>query len=216
MLLRHVTAPEGTFCVERVDGVVRRVLTPGRHRRPRRATYVHLPAVDQLLTLAVQRVPDADGVVVQASATVRWRIVDPVAHLAAAEEPADLVYLAAQLAVRDVVGATPTEELVRGRGTALDDAAVTAATAARVGDAGLEVRSVVVKDLLLPTQVREALAEQVTARLRGNARLEAARAEVAALRALSNGARLLAENPALARIRLVEAVPPGSTIEIGV
>ena len=58
-------------------------------------------------------------------------------------------------------------------------------------------------------------AELATARTRGQAKLEAARAETAALRSLANGAKLLDEHPALARQRLVEALPPGAKVKLG-
>ncbi|MDF9715718.1 slipin family protein [Nocardioides sp. ChNu-153] len=214
--VRHLTVPAGQVCVEHVDGAVRRLLEPGRYRRPRRATYTGVPTTEQLLTTATQRVPDADGVVVQATVTVRWRVVDAAVHVAAADEPTDLLYLAAQLAVRDVVGAATTDDLVRGRGPALDETALTEAARSRVADLGIEVRQVVLKDVVLPPEVREAYAAQLTARLQGQASLERARAEVASLRALANGARLLEEHPALARLRLVEAVPMGSSVRIEV
>ncbi|MGN0065450.1 MAG: hypothetical protein ACI379_14530 [Nocardioides sp.] len=51
-------------------------------------------------------------------------------------------------------------------------------------------------------------------RWRAKAKLEEARAETAALRSLANGAKVLADNPALARLRLVEALPPGTTLEL--
>ena len=77
------------------------------------------------------------------------------------------------------------------------------------------MREVVVKDVILPGDLRAAYAELVSARTRGQAQLEAARAETAALRSLANGAKLLDEHPALARLRLVQALPPGSTVELG-
>ena len=80
---------------------------------------------------------------------------------------------------------------------------------------GVEVWQVVVKDVILPPDLRSAYAELVTARARGQAQLEAARAETAALRSLANGAKLLDDHPALARLRLVQALPPGSTVELG-
>ena len=58
--------------------------------------------------------------------------------------------------------------------------------------------------------------ELVTARSRGLAQLEAARAETVALRSLANGARLLDEHPALARLRLVQAAPYGSRVVLAV
>jgi hypothetical protein len=74
----------------------------------------------------------------------------------------------------------------------------------------------VVKDVILPPELRSAYAELVTAKTRGQAQLEAARAETAALRSLANGAKLLDEHPALARLRLVQALPYGSTLELTV
>ncbi|GAA1436516.1 hypothetical protein GCM10009616_36540 [Microlunatus lacustris] len=79
---------------------------------------------------------------------------------------------------------------------------------------GLEIRAAVVKDVVLPAELRAAYAELVATRQRGLARLGAARAETAALRSLANGARLLEDHPALARLRVVEAAPPGSQVVI--
>ena len=90
------------------------------------------------------------------------------------------------------------------------------AAARRAGEpVGLDVREVVVKDVILPADLRSAYAELVSARTRGQAQLEAARAETAALRSLANGAKLLDEHPALARLRLVQALPPGSSVQLG-
>jgi hypothetical protein len=72
----------------------------------------------------------------------------------------------------------------------------------------------VVKDVILPPELRSAYAELVTSRTRGQAQLEAARAETAALRSLANGAKLLDEHPALARVRLVQALPYGATLKV--
>jgi hypothetical protein len=68
--------------------------------------------------------------------------------------------------------------------------------------------------VILPPELRSAYAELATARTRGQAKLEAARAETAALRSLANGAKLLDEHPALARQRLVEALPPGARVKL--
>ena len=72
--------------------------------------------------------------------------------------------------------------------------------------------TVVVKDVVLPAEIRSAAVDLITAKARGAARLEEARAETAALRALANAGRMLDGSPALARIRMIEAVPPGATI----
>jgi uncharacterized membrane protein YqiK len=74
------------------------------------------------------------------------------------------------------------------------------------------VLAVVVKDVLLPAELRAAFAEAVVVRRRGQAQLEAARAETAAMRSLANAAKLLDEHPALARLKLVQALPPGAKV----
>ena len=73
---------------------------------------------------------------------------------------------------------------------------------------------VVVKDVVLPGDLRAAYAELVIGRHRAQAQLEAARAETAALRSLANGAKLLDDHPSLAQLRLVQALPPGSRVEL--
>ncbi len=78
----------------------------------------------------------------------------------------------------------------------------------------MEVREVVVKDVVQPHELREAYNDVATGRQRALVELEAARAETAALRSLANGAKLLDDHAALARLRLVQALPFGSTVTL--
>jgi regulator of protease activity HflC (stomatin/prohibitin superfamily) len=161
--------------------------------------------------VAPQEVPAADGVPVRVSVVVRWAVGDPVAWLERSADPVGTVYLAAQVAVRDALAALSSDELAR-RSAVLPVGALTDAVGEVAATVGVEVREVVVKDVLLPGAVRAAAVDLVTARARGAAQLEAARAETAALRSLANGAKLLDAHPALARMRLVQAAPHGSTL----
>lgn len=213
ILFRSVTVPATGAAVEYVDGARTRVLTPGRHRSPRRATHVHVGLRERLDTVAPQEVLTADGVSVRVTAALRWAVADPVAFVERADDPLAVVYLAVQLALREALVHAEADAVVRRARLELD-ADLTAAARAAGGSVGIEVRAVVVKDVLLPVDLRAAYAELVTTRTRGQARLEAARAETAALRSLANGAKLLDDHPALARLRLVEALPPGSTVEL--
>ena len=196
-------------------GVLEQVLPAGRHRRLRGQRLVVLDLRERLLPMAPQEVLTSDGVSLRVSAVVRWSVGDPVAFAEVSDDPAATVYLAAQVALRDAL-ATLTADDVVGRGAALPAARITAATAEVAHRVGAEVAEVVVKDVIVPVELRAAAAELATARRRGEARLEAARAETAALRSLANGAKLLDAHPALARLRLVQAAPPGTRIVIGV
>lgn len=209
----HVTLEERVL--EYVDGAFTRELGPGRHRRRarRRAHYRRVRLPEQVETLAPQEVPTADGVGVRVSLALRWAVGDARRFVEVAEDPVAVVYLAAQVALREQLADVALEAVAREARVAT---AGTLTEAVRVAGAtvGVEVREVVVKDVVLPADVRSSLAELATSRTRGQARLEAARAETAALRSLANGARLLEEHPALARQRLVEALPLGSTVEL--
>jgi hypothetical protein len=63
-----------------------------------------------------------------------------------------------------------------------------------------------------PAEIRAAAMQLVTAKTRGAAQLESARAETAALRALANAGKLLDAHPALAQLRLVQQIPCGSRV----
>jgi regulator of protease activity HflC (stomatin/prohibitin superfamily) len=212
---RTITVQPGTHTVEYVDGVCTRVLEPGRHTTRRRAQYRAVSVRERLDLIAPQEVLTADGVTVRVTATVRSRVTDARRFVEAADDPFALVYLAVQVALREALVDVDAESVVRAARVTLGDS-VTLATRAVAERVGLEVAEVVVKDVILPPELRAAYAELVTAKTRGQAQLEAARAETAALRSLANGAKLLDEHPALGRLRLVQALPYGSTLELRV
>lgn len=101
------------------------------------------------------------------------------------------------------------------RGNRIDADAI--ATAARTAGArtGVEVIGAFVKDVIVPAEIRAAALQLATAKATGAAKLEAARAETAALRALANAGKLLDAHPALAQLQLVQRVPYGSKVVLG-
>lgn len=215
MYLKKITVHPGVQLVEYVRGSFTRVLGAGRHGRPFKATYLPVQTRAQITTMPVQEVPTADGLTMRVSTAVLWTVSDARKYVETAVQPIDHLYLAVQVALRDlVVGAEVSESaaLVRREGPA-----VLVAAARTVADPlGIEVVDVVVKDVLVPPEIRSAQADLVTARTRGQAELEKARAESAALRSLANAAKLLDDHPALAQLRLVQALPYGSKLELSV
>jgi regulator of protease activity HflC (stomatin/prohibitin superfamily) len=210
---RWLTVTTAARAVEYVDGRLTRVLEPGRHRTKKRAEYGIVSLRATVTTLAPQEILTADGLPLRVTVAVRWQVTDPPAYLDAAEHPFDLVYLAVQVALRDAIAAIPVEEAAAKARRELT-APLTAAAQRAAAGLGIEVAEALVKDIILPADVRAAHAELITAKLRGAAQLEAARAETAALRSLANGAKLLDDHPALARLRLIQALPPGATVKV--
>lgn len=193
-----------------LDGAVVGVLGPGRHRRTRRTRYEHVDVRPRLGTVAPQEILTADGISVKVSAVTHWSVVDPVAFTATAD-PEAVVYLTVQVALREQLATREAGDLVRTGRAEVTGAVLQAARA--VGESvGIAVAEVVVKDIVLPAELRAAYAELVTVRQRAQAQLETARAETAALRSMANAAKLLDDHPALARLRMIQAAPYGTKI----
>ena len=215
MSLFTITVPARRCALRYRHGRLDVVLGSGRHPRVWGARHVLVDLRDQLLALAPQEIPTADGVAVKVSAVVRWSVADAVAFVERAADPVGHTYLAAQVALREVLGALAVEELVQRRAV-LPRAELTAAADAVARAVGITVAEVVIKDVILPSELRAAAADLVTARQRGQAVLEQARAETAALRSMANGAKLLDAHPALAQLRLVQSAPPGTQVVVQV
>ena len=211
-LFKHITVFPHERVLEYVGGVFSRVLEPGRHRKPRRASYHRVQVLERITTTAPQDVLTSDGVSVRITAAVRWKVADVRKYVETVADPEAVVYLAVQVALRDALVGVEADTLVRQ--ARITGAPITESARAVGAEVGIEVVEVVVKDVILPQELRTAYAELVTSRTRGLAKLEAARAETAALRSLANGAKLLDEHPALAQMRLVEALPFGTTVKL--
>ncbi|MGH3682430.1 MAG: SPFH domain-containing protein [Natronosporangium sp.] len=209
-----ITVREYERAVRLVRGRVLDVLGPGRHRYRPRTTELHRVDIRPvLLTVPGQEVTTADGVTVRVTVVLRVAVADPIAHLTAGRNADGEVYAAAQQALRGAVAGLALAALL-GTRTALGPEllAEVRSVATRVG---LSVEELVVRDIMLPGELRRAYADAVLARERGRAELERARAEAATLRSLANTARLLEEHPALLRLRTLQlAEQPGTRLRL--
>lgn len=196
-------------------GTAVQALPAGRHRVRKPDATFNVDLRERLIPVAPQEVLTADSMSVRVSMTLRACVIDAVAFVERSADPIGAVYLAAQVALREVCAGVGSDDLVR-RGEAVNVTPIRAAAAEVAGTVGLEVLEVVIRNVIVPAEVRTAALEVITAKTRGQAKLEAARAETAALRALANAGRLLDAHPALAQLRLVEAVPYGARVVLSV
>lgn len=212
-----ITVTDDQFAVLVVDGRLDRVLSTGRHRiRPRRDSVRVLPALEQHQYVAGQEILTADGAAVRATAVAAVAITDPMVVLRELGDGwVDQLHLEVQLALRAVVAELTLEQLLDQR-TALDTM-LTPPLQTWATERGLAVSRVVVRDLVVPGALKQAVANVVTAQLEGRAALERARSETAALRSLANAARSLENNPALLQLRLLQQIEAstGHTFVIG-
>ena len=210
----HLRVDPNEVVVAQVGSAEPAVLTTGRHRRERHAAYRPVSTARRLLQLAPQEIPTSDGGSVKVTAVAEVQVTDAVASLAY-EAPDQLIYLAIQLALRDAFADLELEAAARAVRTRPEIAAAALAAARKAAEGvGYRVDAVTIKDVILPQEFRAAAIEKLSARAKGQAQLEAARAETAALRTLANGAKILEDHPALAKLRMVQAIPMGSSLSL--
>ena len=201
-----VEVPDTAVGLLIVDGELRGVLKPGlsaywKYQRSLRVELVDLRL--QTLEVAGQEILTRDKVSLRLNLTALWQAVDAVKARATVSNLADYIYKELQLALRQAVGTRTLDELLADKG-ALDREV--AAYATRLEANGLAVRSVGVKDVILPGEMKTILNQVVEAEKVAQANLIRRREETAATRSLLNTARLMEENPTLLRLKELETL----------
>lgn len=193
-------------------GKLQGVLDPGKHRFWSAGhQLIRVDTRVRIFDVRPQEVPTSDGITVKISASAQLRVSDPVAFHEHTEDPLGLVYDAAKSWLRDIAHALTLDEVIAG--ITVDQTPDVVLEAARA--TGLEITDFGVRDVLIPGDIRRATEELVTTRQQSQIALERARSEIAVLRALANGAKVLEDHPALAAIRLAEtAASHGGTVII--
>jgi len=169
----------------------------------------------QSMIVPSQDLITADHIGIKLSLIVAYEVVDPVkASHTVADYKAEL-YSAAQLALRRVASEFKVEELLTVRSQLGDKLLPDVKAAAE--SLGLAVHSVDCRDIMFPGDLKKTFAEVLRAQKEGQAALERARGETAALRSLANAARMINDNPGLLHLRTLQAVSGGSgnTIVLG-
>ena len=201
-----VEIPDTSVGLLTVDGELREVLKPGfsafwKYQRNLRVELVELRL--QAMEVAGQEILTRDKVSLRVNLTALWQVTDAVKARATVSNFVDYIYKELQFALREAVGTRTLDELLGDKG-ALDREV--SASAAKLEASGLAVRSVGVKDVILPGEMKTILNQVVEAEKVAQANLIRRREETAATRSLLNTARLMEENPTLLRLKELETL----------
>lgn len=212
------------------DGRFARELPPGRHSwfdPLRRTRVVTVALVETPVALGEFTVLSRDRFSFRLGLAPTVRITDARAYSESQVSFEDqfgqyLPFAPAHAALHPLVSAAA---LAAAGDATLDEivaapAAIEAALQVRLADAlpGAQVVQVLVTAINLPPETRRMFTDVERARKEAEVALERARGEQAALRVLANAARLVKDNPALANLRLLQAVESSkgaTTIVIG-
>ncbi|WP_193367889.1 slipin family protein [Pelagibius marinus] len=190
-----------------LDGVLQKQLKPGRYAFVKALHRIDVASFDlrlQTLEVTGQELLTKDRVGLRANLTAVFRIVDPLKAVALTSDLKDFLYKELQFALRQVIG-TRTLEQVLGDKLGINQA-IEALVLPKLGDAGLAVPSVGVKDIILPGDVRELMNRVIEAEKTAQANVIKRREETAATRSLLNTAKLMEDNPILLRLKELEAL----------
>ena len=188
------------------EGKLERVLEPGRYTfwagEPVDVVKVSLREMSHVV--AGQGILTADRIEVRLSLVAQYRVADPVLAVNGVENYVEQLHQELQLALRDVIAGRTLDQVLDGRAElAAELQRLSAEPAKRYG---VQMNRVGIRDVILPGEVRQVMMQEVQADRAGRAELVKARHEVAAARARANTAKILSENPEVARLQEIEAL----------
>jgi regulator of protease activity HflC (stomatin/prohibitin superfamily) len=158
----------------------------------------------QAMEVAGQEILTRDKVSLRVNLTALWQVPDVVKARGELSNFVDFVYKELQFALREAVGTRSLDELLGAKGVL--DREIEDAVRAKVEAHGVAVRSVGVKDVILPGEMKTILNQVMEAEKIAQANLIKRREETAATRSLLNTARLMDENPTLLRLKELETL----------
>lgn len=167
-------------------------------------TWKQVTLREQMLDVAGQEIITADKVSLRVNLVVTYNVTDPVKAVTVSADAGQALYRDAQLALRAAIGTRTLDALLADKESVGNE--LRQAIIARAGELGLAVRNVGLRDIVLPGDMKTLLNQVIAATKEAEANVIRRREETAAARSQANTARLLAENPQLARLKELEAL----------
>ena len=190
-----------------LDGALSEVFGPGTYAYwlgARTVTWKSIDLRERVLDVSGQEIMTSDKVTLRLNLVATYRVTDPVRAVESVDDAPQAIYRDAQLALRTAIGSRTLDQLLGDKAAVANE--VRAATASRATAFGVEVRTVGIRDVILPGDMKTILNQVIEAEKRAEANLIRRREETAAARSQANTARLLADNPVLQRMKELEAL----------
>lgn len=157
---------------------------------------------EQTADVAGQEIITADKVSLRVNLVVNFIVNDAVRAVTSSADHVQALYREAQLVLRAAVGQRTLDALLADKEAVGGE--VRQALAQRAEELGIAVKSVGLRDIILPGDMKVLLNQVIAATKEAEANLIRRREETAAARSQANTAKLLAENPLLARLKEME------------
>jgi regulator of protease activity HflC (stomatin/prohibitin superfamily) len=206
-LLEIVNVEAGRNGVWFRDGAYQATLAPGAWvfwKGAGRLKVIDVDLREQTLDISGQEIMTADKVTLRLNALVVYRVTDPLRSVAEVDGAGQALYRAAQLALREIVGARELDVLLVSKEALATE--LSELTKARAGELGLTVLSTGIRDVILPGDMKDLMNKVMEARKAAEASLISRREETASMRMQANTAKILESNPTLMKLKELEVL----------
>jgi regulator of protease activity HflC (stomatin/prohibitin superfamily) len=176
-----------------------------------------IPFVDSITRIIDQRVITtgfaaeqtltSDTVPVNVDAVLFWVVVDPEKAALEVQSYPTAVSWAAQTALRDIIGRTSLADLLRGRDRIEQE--LQQMIDERSTPWGVTVQSVEMRDIVIPTQLQEAMSREAQATREKAARIILGEAEMEIAHSFETAARVYQNNPTALQLRAMNILYEG-------
>jgi regulator of protease activity HflC (stomatin/prohibitin superfamily) len=199
--------PEGHVGLLYIDGELARSLTPGFHAFFAVEREVSVELYDtrvQTLEVSGQEILTKDKVSLRINLTATYQLTDVEKAVRETKDPLDHLYKEVQFGLRGAVGTRTLDALLEDK--AVIDQSVADHLKARFKAIGVTVKSVGVKDIILPGDMKELLGKVVEAEKAAQANVIRRREETNATRSLLNTAKVMETNAVALRLKELETL----------
>jgi hypothetical protein len=176
-----------------------------------------VPFVDSITRIIDQRVITtgfaaeqtltSDTVPVNVDAVLFWVVVDPEKAALEVQSYPTAVSWASQTALRDIIGRTSLADLLRGRDRIEQE--LQHMIDERSTPWGVTVQSVEMRDIVIPTQLQEAMSREAQATREKAARIILGEAEMAIAASFETASRVYQNNPTALQLRAMNILYEG-------
>ncbi len=199
--------PEGHVGLLYVDGEIVASLNAGLHAYFNVDRVVSIDLIDmRVRTLEVQgqEILTSDKVALRINLAATYQFEDAALALRKLKDPMDHLYKEIQFGLRAAVGTRTLDALLEDK-TSIDEQ-VAKSLGSRFSEVGISVKSVGVKDIILPGDMKELLAKVVEADKMAQANVIRRREETNATRSLLNTAKVMEGNSVALRLKELETL----------
>lgn len=201
------TVAEGHTGFLMVDGTTSRSLQPGLHMWWKYNRTIEVKQFDlrlQNMEVNGQEILTKDRVSLRINLSAVWQIVHAEIVKRELADSKDYLYRELQLALRTIVSTQTLDELLADKNSLNQQ--VLAIVSEKAAQYGISLKSVGVRDIILPGEMKAILTQVVEAQKLAEANLIKRQEETQATRSLHNTAKVMEGNPVLLRLKELEVL----------